>query len=68
MEEIIVSKSGKRILLREPREGDVEEMMEMFNGIVEEDLYIMVNEKQTREEEEKYIESVLKDVAEKKNG
>lgn len=66
MKKIITTKSGRKILLREPNEDDVVELMEMFNKIVTEDVYIMVNEKQTFEEEKKYLESVLKDVAENK--
>ena len=59
MNKTIASKTGKEFVVREPKEGDVEELLEYINTLVEEDVPILVNEKQTLEQEKRWLKDTL---------
>lgn len=54
----ITLKSGEQVHLRYPTVTDAEVLLNFFNPIVEENTFILVNELQTLESEQKYLESV----------
>jgi len=59
------SKSGKKILVREPRIEDLDEALLFINELVEEDTYILINKKQTEEEEKEYLIGLIKSIENK---
>ena len=62
---IVKLKSGKEILLRFPQLSDANTFSDYINKLVEEDTYISSG-KQTVEDEEKYIKSMLKKIDDNK--
>lgn len=62
MNKTIVSKSGKEYEVREPRFGDEQAMLDYINALVEEDTFIMMNEKQNLEEEKKFLERAREEI------
>jgi hypothetical protein len=61
----IITKEGRKVVLRMPREDDVLGLMEYINVLVEEDTFISQNKKVTRKEEERYLRRRLGAVEEK---
>lgn len=53
------SRSDKEIKLRYPRWKDLEQLMNFINGLVEEDTFIMMNEKQDKKKEAEYLSEAL---------
>jgi hypothetical protein len=45
------AKDGKKVTLRTPRWGDLDDCLNFINGLVEEKAMIMMSEKQTRDSE-----------------
>lgn len=55
----VTTKSGKEVVFREPRESDAQEMMEYINELVDEDVMIIMNEKQTLAQEQEYVRKTV---------
>lgn len=49
------TKDSKRVTLRAPRWGDLDDFLHLINSLVEEKAMIMINEKQTRDSEINWI-------------
>ncbi len=60
--ETIVTKSGKKLMVRAPNPGDAKVVLTYINELVLEDVPILVNEKQTLEDEERYIKEALAEI------
>ncbi len=60
----VTTKTGKKIILRGPRKSDVDGLLYYINALVDEDTFISVVEKVTREQEEKYVNKLLKSAKE----
>lgn len=58
------TKKGTNITFRYPHSEDAEEMMHYINQFVEEDEFLLINEKQTLEQEQKWLESVIENMCE----
>ena len=63
MMDVLVSKSGKKIELRRPKEDDVELLYDFAKEIEQEDTFILLNpdEPMTMEDEKKYVDGLVKD-------
>jgi len=60
-----VTKRGRRVLFRPLREGeDVDELLRFINDLVDEDTFINMTERLTREEESKWLSEQLKAIEE----
>jgi RimJ/RimL family protein N-acetyltransferase len=53
------ARGGRRVTLRAPRWGDIDDCLQFINSLVEERAMIMMNEKQTRDTEIGYISQLL---------
>lgn len=62
----ITTKKGRKVLLRVPREKDVDQLMDYINALVEEDTFISNNKKVTRDEEEKYVKKRIRAIEKRK--
>lgn len=62
MKRKIVSKSGKEYVVREPRVGDEQALLNYINALVEEDTFIMMNERQTMEDEKKFVKTAVEEI------
>jgi RimJ/RimL family protein N-acetyltransferase len=60
-----VLKNGKEVVLQPPQISDALEMMNYINELVEENVPILLNEKQTIEQEAAYLESTIKEIGNK---
>lgn len=59
-----ISKKGKEYIFRYPRIQDIDEMTTYINNLSQENTFITFSgETITREEEEKYLETVIRDIA-----
>lgn len=56
------TKTGKHITLRPPQQSDVDVLLDFINTLVDEDAYILINKKQTRHQEIKYVQETLKQI------
>jgi RimJ/RimL family protein N-acetyltransferase len=56
------AKNGKKVTLRAPKWGDLDDYLHFINGLVEEKAMIMMNEKQTRDSEIGWISQLLSTV------
>ena len=65
MEFTFESKSGKKVLVREPRMEDLDELLNMVNSLVVEDTFILINEKQSKDEEKIYLTELLESIKKK---
>lgn len=61
----ITTKKNKRVFLRMPRKGDVDELLRYINALVEEDTFISQIKKVTRKEEVEYLVKRLKAIKER---
>ncbi len=60
-----VTKRGRRVLFRPLREGDdIDELLRFINDLVDEDTFITMTERLTREEESKWLSERLKAIEE----
>lgn len=57
------SKKGSAVTIRSPKMEDLDAVTEFVNGLVAEDTFIMLNEPQTREREEKWLKDTLVAIA-----
>ena len=62
----VKTKDGKIILVRRPNVGDVKQLLNFINSLVEEDAQILVNKKMTLTEEKEWLKSTLKDIGKNK--
>jgi len=53
---------GKKLVFRAPKSGDAPKLLEYINSLVEEGAKILIIERMTLENEEKYLEGLLKAV------
>lgn len=60
--ETIVTKNGKKLVVRAPKPGDSKAMLTYINELVLEDVPILLNENQTLEDEERYIKEALVEI------
>src|SRR4030042_6843451 len=56
------AKDGKKVTLRTPKWGDLDDCLHFINSLVEEKAMIMMNEKQTRDSEIGWISQLLSSV------
>lgn len=56
------ARDGKRVTLRAPRWGDLDDFLHLINSLVEEKAMIIINEKQTRDFEVGWISQLLSGV------
>ncbi len=64
MEFEITTKTGDRYLVREPREEDLDEILEYITELVNERVFIVMDHVPSREEEKEWLENTIKDVRE----
>ncbi len=60
----VTLRSGKKVTLRYPQLSDTPALLRFVNELVAEDTYILVNQPQTLEQEQKYVEGLIKARAE----
>lgn len=65
-EKAILTKKGKRVVIRLPRREDVDELLRFINDLADENTFIMVNRRFTKEEETQYLSARLKAIKEKR--
>lgn len=53
------SKKGNNTIIRYPQPGDLDNVLQFANALVEEDTFVMLNQPMTREEEEKWLRDTL---------
>lgn len=53
--------NGRTVRFRGPRKSDVNDILKLINGLVEEDAMILVDKKKTRKEENTYVTRVIKE-------
>ena len=56
------AKDGRKVTLRAPKWGDLDDCLHFINSLVEEKAMIMMNEKQTRDSEIGWISQLLSSV------
>jgi ribosomal protein S18 acetylase RimI-like enzyme len=56
------ARDGRKVTLRAPKWGDLDDMLQYINGLVEEKAMIMMNEKQTRDQEINWLTTLLSSV------
>jgi ribosomal protein S18 acetylase RimI-like enzyme len=56
------ARDGRKVALRAPKWGDLDDMLQYINGLVEEKAMIMMNEKQTRDQEISWLSTLLSNV------
>ena len=57
------SKKGNTVIIRYPKLDDLDAVLKFVNDLVAEDTFIMLNEIQTREQEEKWLKDTLAAIA-----
>lgn len=63
---IITTKSGKKLVVREPKESDLSELLRYINTLIAEDTFILMSGKPiTRQEEATWLRGVLKNIEKK---
>lgn len=65
-ERTILTRKGKRIAIRPPQKEDIDELLHFINDLVDEDTFIMMNRRVTREEEIEYLSARLKAIEERR--
>jgi RimJ/RimL family protein N-acetyltransferase len=61
----IITQRKQRVLLRPPKEGDLEMLLKFINDLAQEDTYITINQKVPQKEEAKYLAERIKAIKEK---
>jgi RimJ/RimL family protein N-acetyltransferase len=56
---VFKAKDGKKVTLRAPRWDDLDDLLECINSLVQEDADILVDERQTREQEVDWLARVI---------
>ncbi len=56
------ARDGRKVTLRAPKWGDLDDMLQFINGLVEEKAMILMNEKQTRDQEIGWMSTLLSNV------
>ncbi len=57
------SKKGNEVILRYPREEDLEEMLSYVNELIKDDTFVLISGKpQTKEDEKKFLTQLLKNM------
>ncbi len=56
------ARDGRKVTLRAPKWGDLDDMLWFINGLVEEKAMILMNEKQTRDSEISWLSALLSNV------
>ncbi len=56
------ARDGRKVTLRAPKWGDLDDMLQFINGLVEEKAMIMMNEVQTRDSEIGWLSTLLSSV------
>ncbi|NMB57517.1 GNAT family N-acetyltransferase [Candidatus Beckwithbacteria bacterium] len=62
----ITLKTGQQVTLRYPQQNDIDEVLNYINKLVEEDVFILLNEKKTKEEEVKFIQNATQEINDQK--
>jgi RimJ/RimL family protein N-acetyltransferase len=61
------ARDGRQVTLRTPRWEDLDDMLEFINSLVEEEAMIIMNQKQTREQETDWLAKTLVDLEKDKH-
>jgi RimJ/RimL family protein N-acetyltransferase len=56
------ARDGRKVTLRAPKWGDLDDMLQFINGLVEEKAMILMNEKQTRDSEINWMNTLMSGV------
>lgn len=57
-----IGKKGNQIKIREPRLSDLDNVLKFVNDLVKEEALILINQKISRREEERWLKKTIKDI------